>query len=374
MTTLFLLQYTAMLVMAVMALVTGITHFYVRRHYQLFEQARGLLILALLLFVLHYWLQMHYGFRAQGADVGAAVNILFYFPIGFLINLSLLHFVQGGKHDKRYCLGNVAGYLIIVAVIAEGYWRHGSMHIGRELYVADAIYILCLIWLNALPTHRLFKIYNRVEAETGNPTEVFEHCMRWGTIVLYAIGCFFQVTILDTSTVSVASPLAMLAICFYVCCFVSLGFNISQVADVLAPADEEPSEPSLSSDTSSVASAPASRRLSEEQTLHIEAALQRWLDEGGLRDPDASIVSLARRIGVSRQQLTAYLDCRYDCTFRIWLSGLRLEEAKRLIREHPNYSNDVIAQECGFTSDSQLYRVFRTSTGCTPKEWADKQR
>lgn len=356
---LFLLQFACMMVMMVLAMVTGITHFYVRRPYELFEQSRWLLMLALLLFVLHYVLQMVFGFRAQGADVGAVVNILFYVPIGFLINLSLLHFVQGGKLDRRYCLGNALGYLVILAVIGEGYWRHGSMHIGEELYVADVIYIGCLVWLNALPIRELYRIRNRVEAETGNPADVFDHCMHWGIILLYTIVILFQFTILYTPAVSVAAPLALLSVCYYVCCFVSLGFNISQVSEVL--------------ESTAVVSS-ASKPLTAEQVQYIEEALLRWSAEGGLRDSDASIVSLARRIGVTRQQFTFFLDHRYGCTFRIWLSNLRLEEAKRQILQHPNYSNDVIAQECGFASASQLYRVFRTSTGCSPKEWADRQK
>ena len=357
---LFLIQFACMTVMTILALVTGITHFYVQRPYKLFEESRWMLMLALLLFVLHFGLQMGYGFRAQGADVGAVVNIIFYVPIGFLVNLSLLHLMESGNHSKRYWVCNAAGYLAILAVIAEGYWRHGSLHIGEELYVADAIYILCLVWLNAMPTREIIKICSRVEAETGNPAEVFEHCMRWGIIVLYTIVILFQFTILYTPAVSVAAPLALLAICYYVCCFVSLGFNISQVSDVL--------------DSPNTASPPNLNPLTDEQTQHIEEALLRWCAEGGLRDSDASIVSLARRIGIARQQLTYYLDHRHGCTFRIWLSNLRLEEAKKLIREHPNYSNDVIAQECGFASASQLYRVFRTATGCSPKEWAEKQK
>lgn len=360
MNTLFLIQFACMTVMLILAMVTGITHFYVRRPYKLFEQSRWLLMLALLLFVLHYGLQMGFGFRAQGADVGAVVNILFYVPIGFLINLSLLYFIQGGKLDRRYCVGNAVGYLVILAVIGEGYWRHGSMHIGEELYVADAIYIGCLVWLNALPLRKLYLIRSRVEAETGNPTEVFDHCMRWGIILLYTIVIFFQFTILYTPAVSVAAPLALLAVCYYVCCFVSLGFNISQVSDVL--------------DSSAATSPTTPNPLTAEQTQLIREALLRWSAEGGFRDSDASIVSLARRIGVTRQQLTSYLDHQHGCTFRIWLSNLRLEEAKRQILEHPNYSNDVIAQECGFASASQLYRVFRTATGCSPKEWSDKQK
>lgn len=373
MTNLILIQHACMIFIFVLAFILTVTHFYVRRPYKLFEQSRWILLAALLLLVAHYTLQMVFGFRAQGADVGALFNILFYAPVSFLISLSLMHFMQGGRHNSRYWRVSLICFFVVLAIIAEGYWRHGSFHIGTELYFADVVYMLGLIYLIIIPTKHLTRIRRRVEAETGNASEVFEQCMRWGTILLFAFAFTFQFAIFYTPLLAVIAPLPLLALGYYVTCFISLGFNISQVAEVIDDdddADLTEAEGHGSAEHAS-ASAPA---ISQEAMAQIKEALQRWADEGGMRDGDASIVSLSRHIGVSRQQLTAYLDRQHGCTFRIWLSNLRTEEAKRLLLENPDLSNEFVAQECGFTSSSQLYRVFRTATGCTPKEWAEKQK
>lgn len=56
--------------------------------------------------------------------------------------------------------------------------------------------------------------------------------------------------------------------------------------------------------------------------------------------------------------------------FNPWLTSLRIDEAKRLLREHPDWSNDTIAQLCGFSSRSYFQNVFRKQTGITPAQFA----
>lgn len=55
-----------------------------------YEIVRWLLAFAMLLFAVHYIMQMVFGFRAQGDDVGAVINILFYSPIAYILSYSIL--------------------------------------------------------------------------------------------------------------------------------------------------------------------------------------------------------------------------------------------------------------------------------------------
>lgn len=74
---------------------------------------------------------------------------------------------------------------------------------------------------------------------------------------------------------------------------------------------------------------------------------------------------------VSRRDLSVYFSQYLHHTFRVWLSDIRMAEAQRLILAHPEYSNDTISAECGFSSRSQLYKLFRDRYGMSPKEWRD---
>lgn len=84
------------------------------------------------------------------------------------------------------------------------------------------------------------------------------------------------------------------------------------------------------------------------------------------------MISLARSLSITKTELSRYLSACYNTTFRIWLAEVRFEAAKRMILEHPDYSNDVISAECGFSSRSYLYRMFKEKEGCSPTAWKEK--
>lgn len=46
--------------------------------------------------------------------------------------------------------------------------------------------------------------------------------------------------------------------------------------------------------------------------------------------------------------------------------------AKKMMLDYPDYNNDIISAECGFSSRSYLYRIFKEKEGCTPVEWRAK--
>ena len=51
------------------------------------------------------------------------------------------------------------------------------------------------------------------------------------------------------------------------------------------------------------------------------------------------------------------------------MTNLRIEEAKRVIREHPEWSNETVAQHCGFADRSYFQKKFKEKTGITPAEF-----
>ncbi len=78
-----------------------------------------------------------------------------------------------------------------------------------------------------------------------------------------------------------------------------------------------------------------------------------------------SYVRLASRQNLPKRMLVQYLREVEGKTFRVWLSDLRLEEAKRLIMQHPEYANETIAEACGFSlvqNGSSILRMTSTTT------------
>ena len=101
----------------------------------------------------------------------------------------------------------------------------------------------------------------------------------------------------------------------------------------------------------------------------ISDALDRWIADGGFRDTTANIAKLAKLTHVEREELSLFFYRYLDTTFRIWLSDIRFGEAQRMIKAHPEYNSDTISSNCGFSSRSQLYRIFSDRLGMSPREW-----
>jgi AraC-like DNA-binding protein len=77
---------------------------------------------------------------------------------------------------------------------------------------------------------------------------------------------------------------------------------------------------------------------------------------------------VAAEMGIAREQLSAWLNSRH-IDYAGWLNSLRIEKAKELLTDHPEWSNEAIARECGFADRTYFQRKFKELTGRTPAEW-----
>ena len=62
---------------------------------------------------------------------------------------------------------------------------------------------------------------------------------------------------------------------------------------------------------------------------------------------------------------------RPDYTFAQFVNEYRLEYAKQLILNNPEKKINEIFLEAGFSNEQTFYRIFKVSTGMTPKEWKE---
>ena len=84
-----------------------------------------------------------------------------------------------------------------------------------------------------------------------------------------------------------------------------------------------------------------------------------------------NMLTLSRTLCISKNELSLFFDQCLHSNFRIWLSEIRLNAAKKMMLEYPDYSNDIISAECGFSCRTHLYRIFKTKEDCSPTEWRD---
>jgi len=102
----------------------------------------------------------------------------------------------------------------------------------------------------------------------------------------------------------------------------------------------------------------------------VEHAVEAWKARGGYRQTGLLQPIAAQDIGISRYRLTTWLHQRGQ-KYTEWIAQLRVEEAKHTIATHPDWSNDAIAQHCGFTDRTVLQRTFKKIEGITPQKYLE---
>ena len=113
--------------------------------------------------------------------------------------------------------------------------------------------------------------------------------------------------------------------------------------------------------------------ISDERRDFIQKSLDAWCANSGYKDCNVNMLTLSRTLSIPKDELSVYFDQYLKTTFRIWLADIRFNAAKKMMLEYPDYSNDIVSAECGFSARTYLYRIFKSKEGCTPTEWREEQ-
>lgn len=88
------------------------------------------------------------------------------------------------------------------------------------------------------------------------------------------------------------------------------------------------------------------------------------------QDPSFDTAALAQLIGVSQERLHRLFHKQTIYrTPEAYIDNIRLLSAMRMLREQPNYTIAVIAEEAGFGNVRTLQRRFQDAIGMTPVEY-----
>ena len=113
--------------------------------------------------------------------------------------------------------------------------------------------------------------------------------------------------------------------------------------------------------------------LTESVRQHIDTAVEQWLAAGGHLKNGLTSPIAAEAMGIPRYQLTEWVKTSGYASFSRWIVGLRIEEAKRTLLAHRDWSNETVADHCGF-SRSHFQKTFKKETGFSPSEFLEANR
>ena len=94
-----------------------------------------------------------------------------------------------------------------------------------------------------------------------------------------------------------------------------------------------------------------------------------WIQEKSYLKDQFTIDDLATRLYTNKTYLSSFIKEEFGMNFSSWIASLRLEEAKKMMSEHPDAKLKDIAYNVGFSSLPYFSSVFAKSEGVTPSAW-----
>lgn len=374
---LYLLQFACLIFMFISAFFIAVTRLHVRWINRRYEWSRWMIFAALLFMAVHFFLQMYFGFRATDEDVGAVINVLVYLPCFTLFSMAIYNIEATHTKRRKMNLICAAVYAAMLAAFAAGYSFSGSLNIGAWLYVMLALFFGNIVYCIYMIIIEMNKRKKLLETMTATDMLPFIRYARASIAMLSLIAISMPFAILSTKSLYIIGPVGLLVLLFFIVNFVAFGNCYVPTEELLdrergngeTDADDEPTTAENCASQSAADCEQSAQRLSAERSAFIQAALDKWCADMGYKDSSVNMLTLSHSLDINKNELSQFFSQCQNTTFRIWLSEIRFNAAKKMMKEFPDYNNDIISAECGFSSRSYLYRIFKEKEGCTPVEW-----
>ena len=376
---LYLLQFACLIFMFISAFFIAVTRLHVRWINRRYEWSRWMIFAALLFMAVHFFLQMYFGFRATDEDVGAVINVLVYLPCFTLFSMAIYNIEATHTKRRKMNLICAAVYAAMLAAFAAGYSFSGSLNIGAWLYVMLALFFGNIVYCIYMIIIEMNKRKKLLETMTATDMLPFIRYARASIAMLSLIAISMPFAILSTKSLYIIGPVGLLVLLFFIVNFVAFGNCYVPTEELLdrergngETDDDEQTTAENCASQSAADCEQSAQRLSAERSAFIQAALDKWCADMGYKDSSVNMLTLSHSLDINKNELSQFFSQCQNTTFRIWLSEIRFNAAKKMMKEFPDYINDIISAECGCSSRSYLYRIFKEKEVCTPVEWRAK--
>ena len=363
MDSLFLFQFACFIFMLINAFIVALSHLHVRWENKRYERSRWMIVVALIGLAIQYVLQMTFGFRAMHDNLGAVINILLYTPCFSLISIGIYNIETTRANLRKMILMCSGIYAAIIVVFCVGINLHHSLYIREGLYLMLTLFCVSVFYCIYMIIQEMIRRKNMLETMAATDLLPYVKYSRASVIILWLAVLAMPVAIFSTTLLYIVGPAVLLALLFFNLTFIALGSSYIPTEELLDKEEE----------TQRSGEKKPLQQLSEERRNFIQNSLDQWCMDLGYKDCNVNMLTLSRTLCISKDELSVFFDQYLKTTFRIWLGDIRFNAAKKMMFEFPDYSNDIISAECGFSARTYLYRIFKSKEGCTPTEWREEQ-
>ena len=336
-------------------------------------RSRQIMGIAMLLLSANYSVHFFFGIRFKNADSSILMNMSTYFLCYSLFSSALIMLLDCFYITKRRVWTHIILWIIfstlsgvVVFLVPSGIIQKISLF---ALAVWLVVFGVVLARRVIVAYRRAIRIFNETQADDiGAYIEWLSIFTYWA--VIFGVGCGLLTFLPDKYVfIWILSSIPFYSYLFY--SYQNYLLFYEQVENAFE--QDIQSEEELLTNSGTEPEMVSEEEIPVSYTGIIEK-VDNWIKTDGYVQQGLTIKELSEILHTNRTYLSAYIKTTYKMTFREWITGLRLEYAKNILKEHPEINIQKLAESSGFLSRSNFIKLFSEKEGCTPAKWKKANR
>ena len=335
-------------------------------------RSRQMMGIAMLLLSANYSVHFFFGIRFKNADSAILMNMSTYFLCYSLFSSALIMLLDRFYITKRRVWTHIILWIVFSTLSGVVLFLLPSGIIQKISLFALAAWLVVFGVVLArrviIAYRRAIRIFNETQADDiGAYIEWLSIFTYWA--VIFGVGCGLLTFLPDKYVfIWILSSIPFYSYLFY--SYQNYLLFYEQVENAFEQ-DIQSEEELLTN--SGIEPEMVSEEVPESYTEFIEK-VDNWIKTDGYVQQGLTIKELSKILYTNRTYLSAYIKTTYKMTFREWITSLRLEYAKNILKKHPEINIQKLAESSGFLSRSNFIKLFSEKEGCTPAKWKKANR
>lgn len=336
-------------------------------------RSRQIMGIAMLLLSANYSVHFFFGIRFKNADSAILMNMSTYFLCYSLFSSALIMLLDRFYITKRRVWTHIILWIIfstlsgvVLFLLPSGIMQKISLFALAAWLVVFGVVLAHRV---IIAYRRAIRIFNETQADDiGAYIEWLSIFTYWALI--FGVGCGLLTFLPDEYVfIWILSSIPFYSYLFY--SYQNYLLFYEQVENAFE--QDIQSEEELLTNSETELEIVSEKEVPRSYTEFIER-VDNWIKTDGYVQQGLTIKELSEILYTNRTYLSAYIKTTYKMTFREWITSLRLEYAKNILKEHPEINIQKLAESSGFLSQSNFIKLFSEKEGCTPAKWKKSNR
>ena len=336
-------------------------------------RSRQIMGIAMLLLSANYSVHFFFGIRFKNADSAILMNMSTYFLCYSLFSSALIMLLDRFYITKRRVWTHIILWIIfstlsgvVLFLLPSGIMQKFSLFALAAWLVVFGVVLARRV---IIAYRKAIRIFNETQADDiGAYIKWLSIFTYWALI--FGVGCGLLTFLPDEYVfIWILSSIPFYSYLFY--SYQNYLLFYEQVENAFE--QDIQSEEELLTNSETEHEIVSEKEVPRSYTEFIER-VDNWIKTDGYVQQGLTIKELSEILYTNRTYLSAYIKTTYKMTFREWITSLRLEYAKNILKEHPEINIQKLAESSGFLSQSNFIKLFSEKEGCTPAKWKKSNR